>query len=37
MNKLAFGRRLEERGYKAVKVGTKGERGWMGIGLKSFV
>jgi len=35
MSKQAFSRRLEERGYKAVKVGTKSARGWLGIGLKS--
>lgn len=29
----AFGRRLEERGYKALKIGKKRDRGWGGIDL----
>ena len=35
INKRAFGRRLEERGYKAIRIGSpKQERGWGGIDLK---
>jgi len=37
MGKLAFSRRLEERGYKAVRLGHRQERGWQGIGIKSSV
>jgi len=29
----AFGRRLEERGYKALRIGQKQDRGWGGIDL----
>ncbi len=29
----AFGRRLEERGYKALRIGAKQDRGWGGIDL----
>lgn len=29
-----FGRRLEERGYRAIRIGGKGDRGWGGIELK---
>lgn len=35
INIRAFGRRLEERGYKPVRIGKKQERGWQGIGLKT--
>jgi len=35
INIRAFGRRLEERGYKAVRTGKNRERGWEGIGLKT--
>jgi putative DNA primase/helicase len=31
----SFGRRLEEREYLPVRIGTKQERGWRGIGLKT--
>jgi phage/plasmid-associated DNA primase len=30
----SFGRRLEERGYKSVKL-AHGTRGWQGLGLRS--
>ena len=33
VNKGTFGRRLEERGYKALKIGEKRDRGWGGIDL----
>jgi len=35
MNKRTFGRRLEERGYKALRIGQNRDRGWGGIDLKS--
>ena len=35
IGKLSFSRRLEERGYKSVRIGHKWERGWQGIGIKS--
>jgi putative DNA primase/helicase len=35
IDKRVFGRRLEERGYKAIRIGHKRERGWQGIGLKN--
>jgi putative DNA primase/helicase len=31
----SFGRRLEERGYQSIRIGTKGAKGWRGIGLKT--
>ena len=35
VNKKSFGRRLSERGYKSIKIGSpKQERGWLGIALK---
>ncbi|MBA7570898.1 hypothetical protein ES708_12654 [subsurface metagenome] len=34
VNKGTFGRRLEERGYKALRIGTDRDRGWGGINLK---
>ncbi|RXG65864.1 hypothetical protein ES695_05805, partial [Candidatus Atribacteria bacterium 1244-E10-H5-B2] len=35
VNKKSFGRRLAERGYKSIKIGSpKQERGWLGIALK---
>lgn len=33
INKRAFGRRLEERGYKGIRIGAKQNRGWAGIDL----
>ncbi|MEM3415507.1 MAG: phage/plasmid primase, P4 family [Thermoproteota archaeon] len=30
----AFGRRLEERGYKSIRTGKNRERGWQGIALR---
>lgn len=33
--KAVFGRRLEERGYRAVRIGKARDRGWGGIDLKS--
>jgi len=35
INKRAFGRRLEERGYKSLRIGAKQDRGWGGIDLIS--
>ncbi len=35
IGKLSFSRRLEERGYKSVRIGHKWERGWQGIGIKT--
>ena len=35
VKKKSFGRRLSERGYKSIKIGSpKQERGWLGIALK---
>ncbi|MBA7532850.1 hypothetical protein ES705_25080 [subsurface metagenome] len=34
INKRAFGRRLEERGYKTLRIGQNRDRGWGGIDLK---
>jgi putative DNA primase/helicase len=35
MSNRTFGKRLEERGYKAIRIGEKRDRGWQGIGLKT--
>ncbi|MGB9683103.1 MAG: phage/plasmid primase, P4 family, partial [bacterium] len=35
IGKVAFSRRLEERGYIPIRIGHKQERGWQGIGIKS--
>ncbi|RXG63966.1 hypothetical protein ES695_14775 [Candidatus Atribacteria bacterium 1244-E10-H5-B2] len=35
VNKKSFGRRLSERGYKSIRIGSpKQEHGWLGIALK---
>jgi len=34
MVKAVFGRRLEERGYIALRIGARRDRGWQGIELK---